>query len=175
MPASILIAYATRSGSTGEVANAIGTAMREAGLDVELFPVNKVSSLEGRSALVLGAPLYIGRLPKEFHKFLASHRAALSELRSWCFILGPTRTEPADFEAAWKQADKQLARHAWLHPVEVQVFGGKWDVNSLPFPFSFARRLPMNPLGKIPPVDIRDWTAIREWGKGIARQLKSAA
>jgi menaquinone-dependent protoporphyrinogen oxidase len=149
--------------------------MREAGLDVELLPVNKVSSLEGISALVLGAPLYIGRLPKEFHKFLASHRAEISPLRSWCFVLGPTRTEPADFEAARKQADKQLARHAWLYPVEVKVFGGKWDVESLPFPFSLARRLPMNPLGKIPPADIRDWTAIREWGKGIACQFKSAA
>ena len=175
MPASILIAYATRSGSTGEVANAIGTALREAGLDVEVLPVNKVTSLAGKSAVLLGAPLYMGRFPKEFHKFLTSHRAEISSLRPWCFVLGPTRTEPADFEAARKMADIELARHAWLHPVEVQVFGGKWDVETLPFPFSLARWLPMNPMNKIPPSDIRDWRAIREWGKGIARQFKSAA
>ncbi|MGO9434019.1 MAG: flavodoxin domain-containing protein [Terracidiphilus sp.] len=175
MPIPILIAYATRSGSTREVASAVGAALREAGLDVEVLPVDQVSSLDGKTAVLLGAPLYIGSLPKEFHKFLVSHRARLAPLRTWCFVLGPTRTEPGDFEVAGKQAQKELARHAWLHPVEIKVFGGKWDVKGLPFPFSLARYLPMNPMNKIPPSDIRDWPAIHEWGKGIARQLKSAA
>jgi menaquinone-dependent protoporphyrinogen oxidase len=175
MPDSILIAYATRSGSTGEVANAIATAVREAGIEAEVLPVNKVSSLDGKTAVILGAPLYIGQLPKPFHKFLASHRAALSQLQSWCFVLGPTRTEPGDFEMAGKQAEKQLARYPWFHPVQVQVFGGKWDANNLPLLFSLTRYLPMNPLGKVPSSDIRDWTAIRAWGQGIARQLEPAA
>jgi menaquinone-dependent protoporphyrinogen oxidase len=174
MPIPILIAYATRSGSTREVAKAIGASLCEAGLEAEALPVEKVASLAGRTAVLFGAPLYIGHFPKQFHSFVVSQRAALAGLRSWCFVLGPTH-EPADFDLVRKQVHKELARYAWLHPIELQIFGGRWDSKALPFPFSLMRYMPMNPLNKVPSSDLRDWPAIREWGQGIARQFKSAA
>ena len=175
MAISVLVAYATRSGSTTEVAQAIGAALEEAGVTAEVLPVSEVESISGMAAVILGAPLYIGSFPKDFHQFVRRHRGILGPLRPWCFVLGPTRRETKDFDAARKQAMKQLGRYPWLRPAGVQVFGGKWNMNSLPFPFSLIRRLPGNPLAKIPSEDIRDWAAIKDWAKGIARQIKPAA
>jgi menaquinone-dependent protoporphyrinogen oxidase len=175
MPASVLIAYATRSGSTGEVAEAIGAVLRDAGLFADVAPAHEVLSLAGKSALILGAPLYVGRLPREFHAFVRLHRERLSSLRPWCFVLGPTRSRPEDFGAARAQAEKQLDRYAWLHPADLHIFGGRWNAQSIPFPFSVARHLPGNPLDKIPGSDLRDWTEIRQWASGIAHQLLPAA
>ena len=76
-----------------------------------------------------------------------------------------------DFDAARNQATKQLGRYPWLRPVDLHVFGGKWNMNTLPFPFSLIGRLP----AKIPAEDIRDWAAIKEWATEIARQIKPAA
>lgn len=175
MPASVLIAYSTLSGSTGEVAQAIGAAFHEAGLESEILPVSQIRSLAGKTTVILGAPLYVGRFPREFYGFLAAHRAALGALRCWCFVLGPTRAEPADFEAARKQAAKQLVRYGWFHPVDVHIFGGRWSAQGVPFPFSLALHLPGNPLAKIPISDIRDWSAIHDWTMGIACQIAPAA
>lgn len=175
MPASILIAYATRGRSTAEVASAMGAAMADAGLDAKVLPVNEVESLAGYSAVVLGAPLYCGRFPREFHKFLARHRESLTEMHPWCFVLGPTRTEPADFEAAHMQAEKQLSRHGWLQIPELKIFGGRWDVSHLTFPFSLIKCLPASLLRRIPSADVRDWMAIRAWALEIGRRVKPAA
>ena len=175
MSASVLIAYATRSGSTGEIAQAIGAALQEAGLESEVLPVDQIKSLAGKSTIILGAPLYVGHFPREFSKFLTTHRTALAAQRSWCFVVGPTRPEPADFEAARKQAAKQLLRYGWFHPVDVHIFGGRWSVLGAPFPFSLMLHLPGNPLRKIPMSDIRDWSAIHDWTMGSACQIAPAA
>jgi menaquinone-dependent protoporphyrinogen oxidase len=175
MSASILIGYATRGGSTAEVARAIGVALQEGGLAPEVLPVDRIQSIEPQTSIILGAPLYAGRFPKEFHKFLTTHRTSLAATHCWCFVLGPTRAEPADFDAAKKQAEKQLARYSWFNPVELHIFGGRWDSNHIPFPFSLVRRIPGNPLGRIPAADVRDWSAIRAWAAGIASQFKPAA
>jgi menaquinone-dependent protoporphyrinogen oxidase len=171
----VLIAYASRGGSTAEVAEALGASLREAGIMVQVQPMSQVESLTGWKALILGAPLYIGRFPGEFHSFFKRHRDTLDVLHPWCFVLGPTRNVPKDFEAARTQAEKQFKKYPQFHPVELRILGGKWDPNTMPFPFSLLRRLPANPMSKIPASDIRDWAAIREWAESIARQVRSAA
>jgi menaquinone-dependent protoporphyrinogen oxidase len=171
----LLIAYATRAGSTAEVAEAMGVSLREAGVMVEVQPMHLVESLQGWKSLILGAPLYVGHFPSEFHKFFTLHHEALTTLHPWCFVLGPTRDVPKDFEAARDQAEKQLKRYPWFGPRELRVFGGKWDPNTMGFPFNLLRRLPGNPMAKIPAMDVRDWAAIQQWAADIARQVKSAA
>jgi len=43
MSGKILVAYATRAGSTGEVAQAIAETLRQEGLDVDLLRARKVA------------------------------------------------------------------------------------------------------------------------------------
>jgi len=175
MSSPLLVTYATRGGSTGEVAQAIGAALEQSGLTTEVKPVSEATSLLGKSGVILGAPLYLGSFPKEFHQFIRHHRKALESVQAWCFVVGPTRREAKDFDAARTQAMKQLGAYPWLRPADVHIFGGRWDMNTIPFPFSLVRRIPGNPLAKIPAEDIRDWTEIREWAAGIAAQLHPAA
>ena len=175
MRSSVLIAYATRSGSTGEVAQAIAAAMDEAGVAAEVQAVEDIKTLTGREGIVLGSPLYMGRFPKEFHRFLRLHREALHVQRPWVFVVGPTRNRPEDFEGARKQAERQLGAYSWLSVKDVHIFGGRWSMQNLPFPISLLQRLPGNPLKKIPAEDIRDWPAIRAWGMGVAQQIRTAA
>lgn len=170
MEASVLIAYSTRGGSTREVAEAMGVSIREMGLPTDVMPMEQVVSAAGRTLVILGAPLYMGKFPKEFHRFVSVHRDVLETLRPWFFVLGPTRTDPKDFEAARTQALKQLGRYPWLRPIDLRIFGGRWNVKNLPFPFSLAKHLPGRPLEKIPPADVRDWAEIEKWTVSVGRQ-----
>lgn len=95
MPAPILVAYATRYGSTQEVAEAVAAMLRERDLDARAQPMREVRGLDGYRAVVLGAPLYIGRLHKDMPRFLSRHRDALTARPVAIFALGPTDADEA--------------------------------------------------------------------------------
>ena len=166
MPTSVLVAYATKYGSTQEVAEAVAATLRESGLTVEIKPAREVRTLEGYDAVVLGAALYMYQWHKDARGFLSRHRKALAGLPVAVFALGPTHS-PHD-EKEWRdsraQLDKELAKHPWLKPVAVEILGGKFDPKKLTFPMNkFA--------GKEPASDARDWTAIRAWSGSISKLL----
>ncbi len=102
MSPSVLVGYATRYGSTQEVAEAIAETLRIAGLLVELKPLREVRSLEGYHAVVMGAPLFMFHWHKEALSFLARHRQALQARPVAVFALGPVH-EPHD-EREWQDS-----------------------------------------------------------------------
>jgi menaquinone-dependent protoporphyrinogen oxidase len=167
MPESILVAYATRYGSTREVAEQIAATLRENGLEVALLPARQVQALEGYGAVALGAPLYMFRWHKDAKRFLRRHRQALAERPVAVFALGPVHDEEKEYQDARAQLDRQLARFPWLTPVTIEVFGGVWDASKLGFPFN---ALPA--LKQIPASDVRDWAAIRAWANDLATELQ---
>jgi menaquinone-dependent protoporphyrinogen oxidase len=170
MTASVLIAYATRYGSTLEVAEAIGAQLRERGLSVDVRRAREVRSLEGFDAVVLGAPLYIGSLLREARQFLKGHQAALSQMPVALFVLGPVHGGK-ELDDARTQFAAVLARLPWLKPVAAEVFVGKYDPVRLRFPDSLLAVLPASPLHGIPAHDGRDWPAIRAWANTLPRIL----
>jgi menaquinone-dependent protoporphyrinogen oxidase len=80
MSDSILVTYATRYGSTQEVAETIAATLREGGLVVDVKPANQVRLLAGYDAVVVGAPLYMFTWLKAARDFVARHRATLEEI-----------------------------------------------------------------------------------------------
>jgi menaquinone-dependent protoporphyrinogen oxidase len=169
MSASILVGYATRYGSTQEVAEAVAATLRERGLAVDIEPMRQVRTLDQYRAIVLGAPLYMFHWHKDALRFLARHRAALTARPVAIFALGPFHAEEKEFQGSREQLDKELAKFPWLKPAAITIFGGKFDPQKLTFPHNL---LPA--LKNMPASDIQDWTAIRAWASDLAAQFQPA-
>lgn len=174
MSTSILVAYATRSGSTQEVAETIAAELNKLGLATEIQPMRKVRTLDGYSAVVLGAPIYLGRLHKDARRFLAQHSATLKAKPVALFALGPINNTEEDWRNVRTQFQQILAQLPWLKPIAAELFGGKFDPTALRFPDSLLTLFPASPIRNMPASDIRDWTAIRAWANSLAVQFQPA-
>lgn len=171
MNRKVLVTYASKYGSTREVAGAIAESLRVHGLDAELQAVGNVKTLEPYQAVVLGAPLYIFHLHKDAKRFLARHQAALADRPTAFFVLGPTDDKPEGWQEAQKMLDQELAAIDWFKPAPVTLFGGRLDPAKFRFPDSWLASLPASPLHNAPVSDARDWTAIRAWAESLPAQL----
>ena len=169
MSTSVLVAYATRHGSTQEVAEAVAETLRDSGLAVDIQPVGGVRTLAGYRAVVLGAPLYMYRWHKDARRFLSRQREALSERPVADFALGPVHDpyDEEEWQDSWSQLNKELAKYPWFRPVALEMFGGKFDPDKLRFPINVMA-------GQEPATDIRDWATIRAWASDLAADLEPA-
>src|SRR5919198_1521750 len=96
MNGSVLVAHASRHGSTREVAEVVGHHLRERGIDAQVVPVAEVESLDGFDAIVLGAALYTGRLHADARRFLRRHHRELEERPTAVFAMGPRTMSEED-------------------------------------------------------------------------------
>lgn len=165
--AKVLVAYASKYGSTGEVAETIATRLRERGLDAVAQPVDSVTDLQGYSAAVLGVALYFFMWHGSAHRFLKRHRRALEQMPVAVYGMGPIEDAPEQYTGAREHLDKGLAKHAWLAPVSVAVFGGRLTPERLRFPDNNAA------IRRMGQIDLRDWDAIAKWADDLAEKLAS--
>jgi menaquinone-dependent protoporphyrinogen oxidase len=156
----VLIAYASKHGSTREVAERVAEVMRSAGLAVDVMPAAEVGLLRAYEAVVLGGALYTGRLHKDARRFLARHQEPLSVRSVAVFALGPKTADDSDIAGARAQLDRALKRTPNVEPVSVAIFGGVIDPAKLGFPFN-----------RMPYSDARDWTAIEAWAGELAERF----
>lgn len=147
----ILVVFATKNGSTEEVAGAIAETLRDKGRTVVLSRARDVKEpVRGSDLVVLGAPLYAGRWHRDAHRFLESHREELGGVPIAVFGMGPRSGEEEGWRSSRAQLDRALAKRSWLSPVAVAVFGGVDP-----------------PRGRRERRDLRDWTAIRAWAEHL--------
>ncbi len=139
----------------------------KSGLAVACRRLKDVQTLEGYTAVIVGAPLYMFRWHKDARSFLSRHRQAFMARPVAVFAMGPLRDEAKDWQDVRAQLDKELGNFPWLTPVAAEVFGGKHDPAKLTFPHNLIPALK-----QMPASDIRDWTAIRAWASGLAAQLQ---
>ncbi len=160
-----LVAYATRLGSTRDAAEAVASGLRGAGLETDVVPAREVRGLEGYGAVVLGTALYVGRWHRDVRGFLARHRRELADRRVAVFVLGPVKVprDEDEWRGSRRQMDAELARYPWLAPVSCELFGGRFDPRSLPFPLD---RL----AAAAPASDALDLDAVRAWASGLVNR-----
>jgi menaquinone-dependent protoporphyrinogen oxidase len=156
----ILIAYATKHGSTHEAAETIASRLADAGTETHTLPANRVESLDEYGAVVLGAPLYMGRWHGDARAFLRRHRTALATRPLAVFALGPVNDDAKQWEGAQKQLYDTLSHFPGIEPVTIALFGGAIVPHTLHFPFSH-----------MPAGDLRDWPAIEEWASRLPDAL----
>jgi menaquinone-dependent protoporphyrinogen oxidase len=155
----VLVAYATRHGSTREVAEAVATAIQAAGGRVEVAPAAAVRKPpRGFDLVILGGSIYSGRWHRDAHRFLKRHRAALAPVPVAVFGMGPRRGEQLAWQRSRAQLDRALARRDWLVPIASAVFGGADPAGG----------------GHRPRRDQRDWAVIGDWARQLLARLEPA-
>ena len=156
---NILIAYATMSGSTQEIAEFVANELTHLGQHVELHPCSEINDLTAFSSIVLGAPIYMFHLHKDAQRFLQRHQKSLADLPIAVFAGGPYGPNVAkDALEVSKNLDNELAKFGWMKPVSVQLVGGRFDSARLRFPYNLIPALK-----QAPACDARNWEEIRAW------------
>ena len=171
MSVSILVTYATRTGSTKGVAEAIAKTITENGLSVDLLPMQDVKDLTTYQALIVGSAIQNRQWLPEAMQFLQAHRSTLAQKRVATFTLCMT--------LAMKNGKKYRPDiMEWLSPVRRAVnpvseglFAGILDISKIP---SFSDRLKFRLsvlFGVWSEGDHRDWDAIQVWAKDLPQKL----
>ena len=166
MDARILVAYASRNGSTAEIAQAIGKELAAAGLAVDVAGIKTISTLTGYTAVVVGGPLYMGSVDGALGKFVGRSHEQLLNLPVAAFAVGlaPKNPDPGAVEMAMGALKKSLEP---LTPVSSALFAGKLD----PAMVNFVMRKFLA-MAKIPAGDFRDWDAIAAWARELPEKLR---
>ncbi len=87
MPDKILVTYASRLGSTAEVAEAIGKTLRENGTKVDVLRMQDVSDPTPYRAVVAGSAIRNKQWLAEAMQFIRQHQAALRQKPFAAFLV----------------------------------------------------------------------------------------
>jgi menaquinone-dependent protoporphyrinogen oxidase len=160
---TVLVAYASKHGSTQEIAERIAEQLRQLGKQAEARPMEAVGNPGSYEAFVIGSAVYYGSWLKEATEWVRHNQAVLAEHPVWLFSSGPLGIEVEDAE----QQPKELAEFQQaLRPRDHRIFFGAADHRKL----SFAERIALKCVGAREG-DFRDWQAIETWVASIARDL----
>jgi menaquinone-dependent protoporphyrinogen oxidase len=187
----VLVAYATMSGSTAEVAEAVGEEIEKNRSQVEILPLEKVTDLASYDAVILGAPMIMG-WHRSALRFLRRHRTELERVPLAIFALAMslTSTGETSVDRVPVYVDQNLSKppmnlgHPSLRerytnlthysspilkvagsarPVSLAIFGGRLDYFRLKLPAKFFVMLVV----QAQPGDRRNWSTIRSWAASL--------
>jgi menaquinone-dependent protoporphyrinogen oxidase len=165
---NVLVAYASKRGSTEEIARAVAETLRNGWLDVDCLPAADVGKLDAYDAVVLGSAVYMRRWRGDARRFLREHAKGLERLPFWVFSSGPVG-EPSQDNPSWLEPAKTIAQAARLGARGHVVFGGRVPAEPHgPIERAMAENCPAEYR------DRRDWDEIRTWAAGVARELRPA-
>lgn len=161
MSKRVLVGYATKNGSTVDVAKAIGEAIGKRGYAVDVKPLSSSPSVSGYDAVVLGSAVNGGQWLAEAVSYVERNARALSGLPVAAFAVHGMNA--GDDE---KQKAKRLAylgavrKHVKL--ADEGYFLGKLDDMGAIARFAFKA------FGGAGEGDMRDWAKIRAWGEKVS-------
>ena len=171
MNEKILITYASRTGSTAEIAEAIGSILRQDKLNVEVLPLADVKDLSGYSAIIIGCPIRKSQWLPEASHFIQTHRAILTRKRvaifTVCITLAMSKTD--QYQGAVREWTAPV--RAEVRPVSEGLFAGWLDFSKLSWSWDTLLLRLTVALGIFPKGDHRDWNAIHTWAASLPQLL----
>jgi menaquinone-dependent protoporphyrinogen oxidase len=171
----ILVAYASRGGSTTGVAQAIGRRLADGGVQVDVRPMREVLDLSPYGAVVAGSAIRGSAWLPEAMDFLRLHRSALQAKPFAAFLVCITLAMPGG--AGYGQFVRGFLKdvRALVTPCSEACFAGALDYSTVPLvPDGLQLRL-LSAASRTPPGDYRDWEAIAAWAAQLPRLLDAAA
>lgn len=158
----VLIATASRHGSTTEIAHTIAEAITGFGIEVESLPPDDISAVDGFDAVILGSAEYMGRWLEPARDFATRFEGDLAGRPVWLFSSGPIGDPPRPEQPSPDTASiaAQVAAR------DQRRFSGALFRNRL----GLTERAVVRAF-RAADGDFRDWELIRTWGAGIGRGL----
>lgn len=161
----ILVTYASRSGSTAGVAQAIGEVLTSHGESVDVLPVGEVTDLSSYKAVVAGSAIQGQKWLPEAMRFLHQYRHELSQKPFAAFLVCITLSMKNAEQYREGVSGWMSPVRAVVHPLNVGLFAGTLEFGKMPFSMNtLAMRIPVM-MGMWKTGDHRDWNAIRAWAE----------
>jgi menaquinone-dependent protoporphyrinogen oxidase len=159
----VLVAVASRHGSSLQIGEVIATTLRARGLEAAVLPVEDVASLDGHDAVVLGSSVYAGHWLRRARVFADTFEAELARRPLWLFSSGPVGDPPRPLENPAEVATLVKRFGARGH----RLFGGRIEGDGLRLTEKALVALVRAPYG-----DFRPWSYISVWAEAIAAELR---
>ncbi|MDT0166837.1 flavodoxin domain-containing protein [Actinotalea sp. AC32] len=158
----VLVAVASRHGSTREIAEEVAAVLTGSGMTVDVRDPDEVDTLEPYDAVVLGSAVYVGRWAASARAMVDRLAAGLAARPVWLFSSGPVGTPPVPLGDPDEVPSLMTRLGAQGH----RTFAGRLDKGSL----ALAERAVVALL-QAEQGDFRSWPDIRDWARTIAHDL----
>jgi menaquinone-dependent protoporphyrinogen oxidase len=129
---TILVAYASKYGSTQGIAERIAEQLRQLGKAAEARSMDDVADPDSYEAFVLGSAIYAGSWLKEAREWVRRHQAVLAQHPVWFFSSGPLGTEVKDINSFRPKEMTEFQQT--IRPREERIFFGAFDYHKMSFP-----------------------------------------
>jgi len=163
----VLVAVASRHGSTLEmgryIADALEQADPESELRADLQAVESVTDLAAYDAVVLGSAVYAGHWLRSARDLVDRYETELQQLPLWLFSSGPVGDPPRPNEDPVEVA----AISSRLAAREHRLFSGRLDPAELGLTEKALVKLVRAKEG-----DYRSWSEMASWATSIAVALR---
>jgi menaquinone-dependent protoporphyrinogen oxidase len=175
----VLVAYASRHGSTKGIAERVATTLTRCGHEATLRGADEADDIERHDAFVIGGSAYFFHWAKAPTRLVRQHAPLLSRRPTWLFSSGPLGTDKVDAQGRDMLAASVPREFAELEPLiqprDARIFFGAYDPTARPVGV-LERITRMMPAARdaLPAGDFRDWTAIDDWAHGIGAELATA-
>lgn len=158
---SVLVCYASRYGSTREIADCISEELRAMGIQVDCIPAGRDADPEGYDGVVLGSPLYMGKWLAEARELVSRERIALGRVPVAVFSVGYSLRDRS--EQALRSADAALSDvRLYINPRESAFFPGKVRSHGV----SLTDKAILT-LAGVAEGDFRDMEMVRSWARTL--------
>ena len=171
---TILVTYASRSGSTAEIAEAIGENLTKRGLSVDVRPMTEVTGVAQYQAVVAGSAVRQQEWLPEAIQFLEAHQHELAHkpVATFEVCMALATKNSARYQRALQTASAWMAPARQLvNPVSEGYFAGVLElkkIKELRFRIALGA---MVRLRLFPEGDHRDWDAIDNWANTLPAKL----
>ncbi len=120
-----MVAYATKCGSTAEIAEKIGEVLKRRQIQVDAACPGNYRSFSIQDSDTWNGDLY-RTWRREAVKFLKRYTDELAEMTLWIFLSGPTgEGDPLELLDGWRFPESMRPMIERTVPVEITCFGGR--------------------------------------------------
>jgi len=158
----ILVAAASKHGSTAEIATALAAAMRHRGAQVDVVPPEQVGSVDEYNAVVVGSAVYRFRWLRAARAFVRAHEESLRHRDVFLFSSVPVTKGIRAAHNSYGVASVEIRTGARGH----RMLAGKLDPSRLGVGERAIARMCGVRAG-----DFRDWDAIGSWATEIVDRV----